>query len=44
MKPWYQILHCKHCNLETRHRGVQAGLWEIYTCLLCRKRKMYKVG
>lgn len=44
MNTWQQNLYCEHCNRETRHWGIRAGLWEIYTCMICRERKKYKVG
>ena len=44
MRPWVRFLFCETCWKETCHLGRQFGLWEVYTCLVCRTRKMYKVG
>jgi hypothetical protein len=44
MNAWIQRLFCETCWRETNHRGRRVDLWELYTCLICRARKMYKVG
>lgn len=44
MKPWIQRLFCETCWKKTTHRGRQVGLWELYTCLICRTRRRYKIG
>lgn len=44
MRTWVQRQFCETCWQETDHRGRRAGLWEVYTCKICHRRKLYKVG